>query len=136
MNKAEEYEEYQEAANILINIPGVYELTGLVISEKNNWSPWPREIDAFFDPMDVLTYTTIPVLAFFGGKDRYIDPIQGRDAYESALNQAGNQDYQVVFIEDAGHVMIYAETGCFDEQLGDEYMDEYLETLELWIKSR
>jgi pimeloyl-ACP methyl ester carboxylesterase len=136
MNKAEEYEEYREAAQILLDIPGVFELTGLIMSDKKGWAPWPREIDAFFDPMDVIENTTIPVLAFFGEMDRYVDPVQGYDAYQAALQKAGNQDFQVEFIEHASHVMTYAETGCPGEQQGNQYMDEYLETMELWIQGR
>ena len=136
MNKAEDYNTYQEAAEIILEIPGVYEETGLTINEEEDWNPWPRDIDAFFDPIDVLRETTIPVLAFFGEFDKYIDPIQGVQAYETSLAAAGNQDYLVVSIQGAGHVMVEVETGCPGEFVGNEYMTEYLETLESWLMDR
>ena len=84
------------------------------------WKPWPREIDAFIDPMEIIEHTTIPVLAFFGELDKNIDPVQGADAYETALQKAGNQDYEIVFIPSAAHVFVYSP--------------RYLEALEAWIQ--
>lgn len=136
MNKATSYESYQEATQILLDIPGVYDLTGLVPSEKDNWSPWPRDIDAFFNPMDVLEHTQIPVLAFFGELDKNIDPVQGAQAYEAALAKAGNPDYLVEVLEGAGHVMVEVETGCLGEYVGSEYMPAYLEIMEFWLMER
>jgi len=136
MNKAATYDEYRNAVQILLDVPGLYENTGLIMSDEEQWSPWPREIDAFFDPVEVLQRTTIPVLAFFGELDKYVDPVQGFHAYESALDKAGNQDYQINMIEGAGHVMVQVETGCPGEIVGAEYMTEYLDTLEFWIMER
>jgi len=136
MNKATNYETYSEAAQILLDISGVYELTGLIHSEEENWSPWPRDIDAFFNPVDVLERTKIPVLAFFGELDKNIDPVQGAQAYELALAAAGNQDYRVEVLEGAGHVMVEVETGCLGEAVGTVYMAEYLEMMELWLMDR
>lgn len=136
MNKAVSYSEYQQAGQILLNVQGLYENTGLVLSDEAHWAPWPREIDAFFDPVDVLEKTTFPVLAFFGELDRYVDPVQGSQAYESALNKAGNQDYEVHYIKGAGHVMVEVETGCPGEFVGNKYMSEYLDTLEFWLMDR
>jgi pimeloyl-ACP methyl ester carboxylesterase len=136
MNKATTYDEYREAVQILLDIPGIYENYGLVLNEEKNWSPWPREWDAFFDPTDVLKKTTIPVLAFFGEMDKNIDPVQGAQAYEAALKAAGNQHYQVEVLENTGHVMMPAETGCLGEISGTQYVPEYLEILEMWLLER
>ena len=133
MNKATEYYEYKTAVQILLEIPWIGNNTPVILKAEEDWNPWPREIDAFFDPTEVLRETTIPVLAFFGGLDKNIDPVQGAQAYETALYAAGNQDFQVVVIPDAGHVMIEAETGCIGESTGSEYMSEYLEPLEFWL---
>jgi fermentation-respiration switch protein FrsA (DUF1100 family) len=133
MNKALTYDEYRNAAQILLDIPGLYENTGLILSDREQWSPWPREIDAFFDPVEVLQRTSIPVLAFFGELDKFVDPFQGFDAYEAALDEAGNQDYLLMMVEGAGHVMVEVETGCQGEFVGAEYMTEYLEALEFWL---
>ncbi len=48
-----------------------------------------------------------------GGLDKQVDPVQGAEAYEAALQTAGNQDYQVT--ANAGHVFVA--------------VPEYLETL-------
>lgn len=136
MNKATDYEQYREAGEILLDVPGLYEATGLVLNQEEQWNPWPRNIDAFFDPTEVLQQTTIPVLAFFGNLDKNIDPVQGAQAYEISLRTAGNQDYLVKMIEGAGHVMCQVETGCIGEYVSPVYMHEYLETLEMWILNR
>lgn len=133
MAKATVYNDYREAVEVLVNIPGVVEHTGLSISEENQWKPWPRDIDAFFDPMDVIKHTTIPVLVFFGEKDKNVDPVQGAQAYETALKQAGNLDYRIKVIQDAGHVLAPATTGCLDEFVPAEYVPEYLDILDNWL---
>ena len=109
---------------------------GFSISEENNWSAWPRNIDAFFNPMDVIKHTTIPVLVFFGELDKNIDPVQGAHAYKNALEASGNKDYRIEVIEGAGHVLAPAQTGCLDEFVSSEYVPEYLEILEEWLSDR
>jgi pimeloyl-ACP methyl ester carboxylesterase len=133
MNKAQEYNEYREAAEILVNIPGVSEYTGLTVSEQNQWSAWPREIDAFFNPMDVIEHTTIPMLVHFGELDKNVDPMQGAQAYKAAFEKAGNKDNMVIIIQDVGHVLIPVTTGCLDEPVSGEWVTEYLDTLENWV---
>ena len=44
--------------------------------QQEDWQPWPPEINAYFDPMEVIRRTTIPVLAVFGELDKNIDPIR------------------------------------------------------------
>jgi pimeloyl-ACP methyl ester carboxylesterase len=136
MNKAAVYDEYRTAVKILLEIPWIVNNTPVTLTAEENWNPWPREIDAFFDPTEVLRETTIPVLAFFGELDKNIDPVQGAQAYQSALSEAGNQDFQVIVIPGAGHVMTEVETGCIGESAGSEYMTEYLETLDFWLMDR
>jgi pimeloyl-ACP methyl ester carboxylesterase len=62
--------------------------------------------------MKVIEHTTIPVLAFFGELDKNIDPIQGAEAYEAALQRAQNQDYQIEVIPGVGHILVPTKTGC------------------------
>ena len=133
MQKAQAYNEYQAAAEILVNIPGVSDYTGLSVSEQDQWSAWPREIDAFFDPMDVIEHTTIPMLVHFGELDKNIDPMQGAQAYKSALQIAGNKDYSIIIIQGVGHVLTPATTGCYNEPVSGEWVTEYLDTLDNWI---
>ncbi len=132
--KATSYAEYREALEIILAIPGVQEYTGLSILEEKNWSPRPQDSDAFIDPIDIIKHTTIPVLAFYGELDKNIDPIQGAEAYEAALQQAGNQNYRVEIISGAGHVLTPAETGCIGESGRQHYVPSYLEIMEEWLQ--
>jgi len=133
MAKATVYNDYREAVEILVDIPGVYEYTDLTIVGENQWQPWPQEIDAFFNPMDIIEHTTIPLLVFFGELDKNIDPVQGAQAYEIALQKAGNQNHMIVVIPNVGHVLTPATTGCLTEPVSSEWVAEYLDTLENWI---
>jgi hypothetical protein len=74
------------------------------------------------------------MLVLFGELDKNIDPAQGAAAYEAALRQAGNIDYQIEVISGAGHVLVPATTGCIGEGGGRTYMPEYLETMEAWLQ--
>ena len=134
---ATSYDEYRTAAETLLDIPSVQADTGLKITEESKWKPLGTRAhnpNAFFDPMDILEQATIPVLAFFGEMDKNIDPVQGAVAYEAALQQAGNQDYQVVSIPGVAHTLVPAETGCLNETWGSKLAPEYLETLETWLQ--
>ncbi len=136
MAKATEYNGYREAVDILVDIPGVYEYTGLTVSEEDQWRPWPRDIDAFFDPMDVIRHTTIPILVLFGELDKNIDPVQGAQAYEAALKAAGNKDYIIKVIQDVAHILTPATTGCLTESVGSKYVPEYMDILEKWLNNQ
>jgi pimeloyl-ACP methyl ester carboxylesterase len=118
--KATSYAEYREAMKILLPIPSLSKVIDLEMAEEDKWQPWPREIDAFIDPMEIIEHTTIPVLAFFGERDMDVDPVQGAEAYEAALQAAGNQDYQIEVIPRVGHVFVHSP--------------KYLDTLEVWIQ--
>ena len=119
---AENYAEYRQAVEILLEIPGVKSYTGLALSEEKNWKPWPRDIDAFINPMEVIEHTTIPMLVFFGELDKNIDPVQGVEAYEAALQKAGNPDYQIEFLLGEAHVFVTNP--------------DYLKILETWLQER
>lgn len=118
--KATSYDDYREAMDVLVSIPQVQDQFKFEIAEENKWKPWPREFDAFIDPIDIIEHTTISVLAFFGEMDKNIDPIQGAEAYEIALQKAGNQDYQVITIPGVAHVFVNSPS--------------YLELLEAWLQ--
>jgi len=136
MCKATGYSEYREAADILVNIPDVSDYTGLTVTEQSKWNAWPQDIDAFWNPMDVIEKTTIPLLVFFGELDKNIDPVQGAQAYKEALEKAGNENYMIIIIQDVGHVIASATTGCLDEPVSSEWATEYLDTLENWAIDR
>ena len=134
--KATSYDDYQEAMDFLIEIPSVQNRFSLEISDEDGWKPRPRDIDAFINPMDVIENTTIPMLVFYGALDKNIDPVQGAQAYEAALQKAGNQDYQIVVIPGVEHTLVDAETGCLNETKGTKYAPEYLETMETWLQDQ
>jgi pimeloyl-ACP methyl ester carboxylesterase len=127
------YELHVEAMEILLEIPGMDQFIGTEIVSEEEWQPWPPESDTYFDPMTVIEHTTIPVLAIFGELDRSIDPIQGAEAYERALQAAGNPDYHVEIIPGIGHTMQAQETGCIGE-LGGATSERYIELLEEWAR--
>jgi pimeloyl-ACP methyl ester carboxylesterase len=129
--KGTTYEEYVEAMEILLAIPGMDQFIGTEMSSEEDWQPWPAEIDAYFDPMTVIEHTTIPVLAIFGELDKNIDPIQGAEAYERALAAAGNPDYHVELIPGIGHTMQDQTTGCIGEP-GGLTSERYRELIEEW----
>lgn len=132
--KATSYADYHEAMEILIEIPQLRAHYTTQIAEEDAWKPWPQDIDAFFDPMDAIEHTTIPVLALFGELDKNIDPVQGAAAYAAALQAAINPDYQIEVISGVSHVLMPAKTGCIGESGGRRYAPEYLELLEGWLQ--
>jgi hypothetical protein len=118
--KATNYAEYRQAMEALLGIPGVEEVFDLEMAAEDEWQPWPQEIDSFIDPMDIMKHITIPVLAFFGERDKIVDPVQGAEAYEAALQTARNQDYQIEVIPGGAHVFVHSS--------------RYLETLDVWLQ--
>jgi pimeloyl-ACP methyl ester carboxylesterase len=118
--KATTYVEYREAMEILLAIPDVERVIDLEMAAESEWQLWPRDIDAFLDPMEIIERTTIPLLVIFGELDKNIDPVQGAEAYETALQTAGNEDYQIVVIPGSAHVFVTVPA--------------YLETLEAWLQ--
>ena len=133
MIKATEYADYREAVDILVSISAVVEFSGLEVTEESQWNPWPRDIDAFFDPMEVIKHTTIPMLIFYGELDKNVDPVQGALAYKVALQEAGNTNYMIKVIPDVAHILTPAATGCLSESVSSDYAQEYLNSLEDWL---
>ena len=56
--RADTYQEYQENWSALssIEIPGVISFTGKDIISEEDWVPWDRNADAFFDPIEINEY--------------------------------------------------------------------------------
>lgn len=132
--KATTYTEYRNAMEPILTIANVDRYVGVNIelADENEWSPWPRNIDAFFDPIQVIEQTTIPVLAIFGEHDTAVDPIQGAEAYQAALERAGNTLFRVEVIPDVGHTLTPSSAdGCVTG--GGGYAPRYLELIDEWI---
>lgn len=136
MAKATSYDEYREAVEILLGIPLVKAHTGLEMAEEKDWKPRSRDWDCFIDPMESIEHASIPMLVFFGELDKNIDPVQGAEAYENALQKAGNLDYEIAVITGVAHTLTPAKTGCLSEYWSTTYAPEYLETLEAWLQDK
>jgi len=132
--KAATYEEYRDAMEVLLTIPKLSTYVGVQVemAAEHNWVPWPREIDAFFDPIEVIGTTTIPILAIFAELDVQVDPVQGAAAYGAALERAGNAESHVEIISGVGHTLNEAEqNGC---ATGSGHSTRYLELIDEWIE--
>jgi pimeloyl-ACP methyl ester carboxylesterase len=131
--KAKTYAEYRQAMEPLLTIPSLGRYVGVTIElqAEEDWAPWPREIDSFFDPIEVIETTTIPVLAIFGAQDIQVDPVQGADAYRAALERAGNTGSIVAVIPDVGHTLLPSTNGCATQ--GSGLPDRYGELIDEWI---
>lgn len=134
--KATTYAEYREAMEPLLTIPDLGRYIGVPIElqAEDEWSPWPRDTDVFFDPIEVIEQTTIPVLAIFGEHDIQVDPRQGSEAYQAALERAGNPFFRVEVIPGVGHTLSPATAdGC--RVAGGSTSPRYLELLDEWIEN-
>jgi pimeloyl-ACP methyl ester carboxylesterase len=138
--KATTYQEYLDNIIALQEDPWLIEegLLGDLVPEEV-WEPEDRTRLGFFNPVDVLKDTTIPVLAVFGEKDRQVDPIQGAAAYQQALEAAGNESFRVEVIAGADHTIVRAETGCLSERAARspadrvDYATAYLDLMQDWL---
>jgi pimeloyl-ACP methyl ester carboxylesterase len=119
--KASTYEEYLEAMEILMEIPALLELMDLGITEESKWKPMPRDEDGFYDPMENIERTNIPILVFYGAKDPIVDPVQGAEAYEAAFEVAGNTSYRIVVLPNSAHVFTN--------------LPRYQNTMEAWLQA-
>ena len=131
--KATTYTEYRAAMEPLLTIPSLSRYVGTTIElqAEEDWSSWPRDIDAFFDPMDVIEKAPIPILAIFSAQDIQVDPVQGAEAYRAAFAHANNTASRVEVIPDVGHTLLPSTNGCDTE--GSGLPDRYGEILDEWI---
>jgi pimeloyl-ACP methyl ester carboxylesterase len=138
---AESFEQYIEHARPLYDNP-IQRKLGFVSAlwDKENWKPHTPDEERFYDPMKVMERVTIPVLVFFGENDTQVDPIQGIEAYEAALNKAENQNVRIELIPASDHNIILSETGSMQERSRrssegwSQYAPEYLKIMEEWLK--
>ena len=90
-----------------------------------------------YDPAPDWAQTTIPVLAFFGGNDVQVDAEQNAPALEAALEEAGNEDYEIVIQPNANHLFQEAETGGISEYatLPAEFTPDLIPTIIEWLEA-
>ncbi|MFB0515525.1 MAG: alpha/beta hydrolase family protein [Candidatus Neomarinimicrobiota bacterium] len=141
IERADDYETYVRYKEQLAGYPFLEGLgLNLLVATEEQWHHPNFEGDYFWDPMTVIERTTIPVLAFFGGKDTQADPIQGARAYRAALERAGNPHYRVELIPRVDHNLIISETGSLREREQrsrrgwQNYAPVYLDILEEWLR--
>jgi pimeloyl-ACP methyl ester carboxylesterase len=132
--KARNYDEYRDAMEIVLAEPAVKAVPWVALNEKGDWTARPSDSLAFRTGTEVFEDSTIPVLVFFGELDTNVDPLAGTEAWEAALQKAGNPDSRVVLIPGVAHTLVEAETGCLNEAWSSRLAPEYLETLEDWIQ--
>ena len=144
IERVERYDDYVLYKELLDALPGIggamifgYRI-GVMPEEE--WHVPNLQGEYFWNPIEVIEQTTIPVLAFFGEMDTQVDPIQSAQAYREALERAGNPKFRIEIIPGTDHNIILSETGCLDEREKrrpsewTNYAPEYLDTLEEWLK--
>lgn len=143
-SRAQTYAEHVKYKSALAEYPALKAITELGfrvgVSPEEDWHADDLRGEYYaFDPIDVIEQTAIPVLAFFGEKDTQADPVQGTQAYQAALERAGNPNFLVKLIPGTDHNIILSETGCLKERENrpavgwTNYAPEYLDTLEEWL---
>jgi len=93
----------------------------LALLESNAGADWAR--------------VTIPVLSLYGGKDIQVIAGTNAAALETALNAAGNTDYEIVTFPNANHLFQEAVTGGLEEygMLEQTFTPDFLPTLIEWV---
>ena len=144
MERVQTYDEYVQYKELLDALPGMDSTatfgykTG--VSPEEEWHEPNLQGEYFWNPIDVIEHTTIPVLALFGENDTQIDPVQGAEAYREALERAGNPNFRVELVPGTDHNIILSETGCLAERAErsrsewTNYAPEYLDMLEAWLR--
>jgi pimeloyl-ACP methyl ester carboxylesterase len=138
------YNEYVEYKKRLDALPGI-ESAAIFgykkgVKPEDEWHAGNPEGEYFWNPIEVIEKTTIPVLAVFGEMDTQADPFQGAQAYRDALSRAGNTNFRVELIPGTDHNIILSKTGCLDERENrsrmewTNYAPRYLDILEDWLK--
>jgi len=136
------FDEYYKSAKSLLDDPIIREM-GFVTAmwTKDQWKPMDKSREDFFNPISIIEKTNIPTLVFFGELDKNVDPVQGMQAYQAALEKAKNPHFEVRLIKGADHDIIPSETGCETERYSrtkeewSNYDPEYLNMMETWLKN-
>ena len=99
-------------------------------------TPWMKNY-LKYDPVQDLEKIKIPVLALFGEKDFQVPPTENSAMLRDALEQAGNQNYEIVVLDDLNHLFQESETGLLHEydQIEQTISPEVLELISNWVLS-
>jgi pimeloyl-ACP methyl ester carboxylesterase len=144
IERARTYEEYVQYKERLAAYPVLGSITELgfnmKIRPREEWHTHDPATYYFWNPMEVIERTTIPVLAVFGEKDTQMDPFQGAQAYRESLQRAGNTSFRIEIFPDADHNILVSETGCLRERSSRtregwrNYAPGYLDIVEAWLR--
>jgi len=95
---------------------------------------WMRYFFAY-DPAPTLRHVTCPVLALNGSKDRQVPPSQNLPPIRKALEEGGNQHFDVVELPGLNHLFQTAKTGSATEyqQIEETIAPVALEKISTWI---
>jgi hypothetical protein len=101
---------------------------------KQVTSPWFRYFIAY-DPATALRKVTCPVLALNGQKDMQVPPDLNLPAIRKALEEAGNQHFEIVELPGLNHLFQTAKTGSPSEyaQIEETISPIALEKITSWI---
>jgi pimeloyl-ACP methyl ester carboxylesterase len=123
-----------EGQRTAVTDPDAYADQMVSQSENTYLSNWFKSLLDYDVSEDWVNVTT-PVLAIFGGKDKQVNPVDNAAALETLLDEAGNEDYEIVTLPDANHLFMAADTGAMSEYgtLPPEFTPELLPTIREWI---
>ncbi len=68
---------------------------------------WVRRFN--YDPREDLKRVRVPFLAFYGGSDRVVPPAENVPELRRLLTEAGNRNFRIVVIPEAGHGLDQAQ---------------------------
>jgi pimeloyl-ACP methyl ester carboxylesterase len=68
---------------------------------------WVRRFN--YDPREDLKRVRMPFLAFYGGSDRVVPPDENVPELRRLLTEAGNRNFRIVVIPEAGHGLDHAQ---------------------------
>jgi fermentation-respiration switch protein FrsA (DUF1100 family) len=95
------------------------------------------ETQASYDPLPSLENLRCPVLAFWGGKDRYVPVQESIALFERALKKAANSDYTIKLFPTGRHDLVEGETGSSSESASlKKLAPGYWNTMTDWLLKR
>lgn len=99
-------------------------------------SPWFRFI-LDYDPVPTLKKLTCPVLALDGEKDLQVPSAEDLPVIQSALEVAGNKDFEVAEMPGLNHLFQHSETGSPAEYgvIQETFAPEALTKIITWIQA-
>jgi pimeloyl-ACP methyl ester carboxylesterase len=101
---------------------------------KSTSSPWFRYFISY-DPATALRKVKCPVLAVIGSKDLQVPPEQNIPAIRKALQDAGNQKFEIDELPDLNHLFQTAKSGSPAEyaQIEETISPIALEKITAWV---